>query len=354
MGQDLFSARLLKWFDQHGRHDLPWQFDQSAYRVWVSEIMLQQTQVATVIPYYHRFMKRFPSIGILATASEDEVLQFWAGLGYYARGRNLHKTATIIVEQYHGQFPKTLPEVNALPGIGRSTAAAILALSDNQRHAILDGNVKRTLSRYHGIEGYPGDKVVGDALWALAEQHTPKKRVADYTQAIMDMGATLCTRSKPKCEICPVKKHCVAYRDDRISELPQRKPKKLRPHKQRTVLLLIDEHNQVLLLKRPSKGIWGGLYSLPEFESKDDCIDAVKTATPELVKGLQHGDPLSHKFTHYDLTLSPVHIFCQANDQKEYRKINNDEASVARCTLGDKTPDVGIPTPIQKILDRFQ
>ena len=208
MGQDKFSQRLLKWYDRHGRHDLPWQTRPTPYRVWVSEIMLQQTQVATVIPYYQRFVKRFPDIQSLTAAEMDEVLHHWSGLGYYARGRNLHKAAGIIMRENGGLFPQTLDEVMALPGIGRSTAAAILALSGNQRHAILDGNVKRSLCRFHGIEGYPGARAVEKRLWELAEAHTPDRRIADYTQAIMDLGATLCTRGKPACGDCPMRSDC--------------------------------------------------------------------------------------------------------------------------------------------------
>ena len=254
-----FAHRVLKWYHSHGRKDLPWQQDRTAYRVWVSEIMLQQTQVDTVIPYYQRFMARFTDLPSLAAASEDEVLHHWSGLGYYARARNLHKTAKILCQQYDGDFPSDLEQVNALPGIGRSTAGAILAQAHGLKHAILDGNVKRVLSRYHAVEGWPGHSKVQTELWRYAEQHTPDTDLVDYTQGIMDLGATLCTRSRPRCEACPLVDDCEAFNTLRTGELPHAKPKKTIPVKTARMLVLLNKASHVMLEKRPPIGIWGGL-----------------------------------------------------------------------------------------------
>ena len=224
-----FSKKLLTWWDKSGRKDLPWQKNINPYRVWVSEIMLQQTQVTTVIPYFEKFMTKFPNVQSLAMANVDQVLHLWTGLGYYARARNLHKTAIIICEQYSARFPCDIDTMQSLPGIGRSTAAAILSIANGAHHAILDGNVKRVLTRLHTVDGWPGENKVMQQLWQLAEQYTPKKRVADYTQAIMDLGATLCTRSKPTCEQCPAQNQCLSFLQSRQTEFPNKKPKKQSP-----------------------------------------------------------------------------------------------------------------------------
>jgi len=271
-----FAIHLLKWYRQHGRHDLPWQKNKSLYSVWVSEIMLQQTQVVTVIPYYQNFMQRFPDIASLAAATQDEALRYWAGLGYYSRARNLHKAAALIVESHQGVFPVTYDEVLALPGIGPSTAGAILAQATGQRHAILDGNVKRVLARYQAIEGWPGQKTVEKQLWKYAESFTPESNVADYTQAIMDLGATLCARSSPKCDACPLVTDCKAFQLNRTAELPTKKPKKAIPVKQKRFLIIRNKRGEMLMEKRPPSGIWGGLWSLPEL-TMDEAVDvAVK------------------------------------------------------------------------------
>jgi len=238
-----FAARLLAWFQRHGRHDLPWQKRRTPYRVWVSEIMLQQTQVATVIPYYQRFMARFPTAQVLADAPIDDVLHLWTGLGYYARARNLHKAAQIIRDRHGGRFPRAMEAVQELPGIGRSTAGAILAIATGQRHPILDGNVKRVLTRHGAIPGWPGDKRVEERLWELAERYTPKAHAADYTQAIMDLGATLCTRSKPRCEACPVAVDCAARGLGKQTKFPASKPRKLMPVRRTRMLLLLAEES---------------------------------------------------------------------------------------------------------------
>ncbi|HET8551115.1 MAG TPA: A/G-specific adenine glycosylase, partial [Gammaproteobacteria bacterium] len=258
-----FAPRLLAWFASHGRHALPWQREPTPYRVWVSEIMLQQTQVATVIPYFKRFMARFPDLATLAAAPLDDVLALWSGLGYYARARNLHRAAQSAVAEYGGELPASLDELMAFPGIGRSTAGAILSLSRGQRHPILDGNVKRVLARFHAIAGWPGDKRVADRLWEFAESHTPVADCAAYTQAIMDFGATVCTRRNPACDICPMSANCEAYALGRQHDFPA--PRARRGYPERNVrVLVIEAEGAVLLEKRPPTGIWGGLWSLPE------------------------------------------------------------------------------------------
>jgi A/G-specific adenine glycosylase len=299
-----FSTRLLAWFDRHGRHDLPWQQEPTPYRVWVSEVMLQQTQVATVIPYYQRFMARFADVAALADAHEDEVLALWSGLGYYSRARNLHKAARLVRDGHGGRFPENFDEVVALPGVGRSTAGAILAISGGQHHPILDGNVKRVLSRYHAVEGWPGRREVEQRLWQLAAEHTPKRRVADYTQAIMDLGATLCTRSRPECGSCPMQRDCEAHRLQRVGDFPGKKPRRSLPVKSVVMPLLMNERGEVLLEKRPPSGIWGGLWSLPEFDTEAGLSAWCETNFKECC----HGESLpqiKHTFTHFHLIIQP-------------------------------------------------
>lgn len=300
-----FAAALLSWFDRAGRKHLPWQQQPTPYRVWISEIMLQQTQVATVIPYYQRFMERFPSIDALAAASIDEVLHLWTGLGYYARARNLHRAAQIIVAQSGGFFPDTLDAVQALPGIGRSTAGAILALSRSQRHAILDGNVKRVLTRYFGIEGFPGDAAVERELWLRAEHCTPHERVASYTQAIMDLGATVCMRSRPLCSNCPVHEHCVARIKSLQHVLPTPRPKKDRPQRKACALIVLRGDGAVLLEQRPPTGLWGGLWTFPQFEDAASALQWLHTRIAQNVDVDRALAPYRHAFTHFDLTLQP-------------------------------------------------
>ncbi|MDX2165095.1 MAG: A/G-specific adenine glycosylase [Gammaproteobacteria bacterium] len=289
-----FSQKVLTWFKKHGRKDLPWQQDISPYRVWVSEIMLQQTQVSTVIPYYERFMKRFPDVKSLAKASEDQVLHLWTGLGYYARARNLHRAAKIIVTEFNNTFPDTLETLQLLPGIGRSTAGAILSISFQKPAAVLDGNVKRVLSRYLAVNNL-------DMLWNHAEAFVPQKNPHHYAQAMMDLGAMICTRTKPKCELCPLEKSCEASLTDRISEFPTKKSSKILPVKQTILLVLKNKTGEVLLEKRPSRGIWGGLWSLPEFVD----TDAIRQKYPSL-KSLKTLQSFRHTFSHYHLDITPM------------------------------------------------
>ncbi len=302
-----FSRRVLKWFDQYGRKHLPWQQNITAYRVWLSEIMLQQTQVTTVIPYFERFIAQFPNVQALAAAPIDEVLHLWTGLGYYARARNLHKCAQLVVNQYGGEFPATVEALAELPGIGRSTAGAIASIAFQQRAAILDGNVKRVLARYHAVEGWPGQGDVLNQLWDIAETYTPNKRANHYTQAMMDMGATLCTRSKPKCEQCPLREGCIAYAQGNPQDYPGKKTKKALPEKTVQLLMLRNPAGDLLLEQRPAQGIWGGLWSFPEL-----ALDADPQAYAEdrygKLASVEVWNSYRHTFSHYHLDITPVLI----------------------------------------------
>ncbi len=338
-----FQQHILAWFDQQGRKDLPWQQDITPYRVWLSESMLQQTQVATVIPYFNAFIEKFPTIEFLAQAPIDEVLHRWSGLGYYARARNLHKTAKIIVEQ--GRFPDKLEELIALPGIGLSTAGAVLSIAFNKSHPILDGNVKRVLARFKAISGWPGESRVNKKLWAISAHLTPVDRVADYTQAIMDLGATICTRSKPACVVCPLERHCLARITQTVSELPTSKPVKTLPVKQLVFLLLSNNLGQTLLEKRQPKGIWGGLWSLPEFDSIEAAhnwcltnnwsIDDSKTLATR-----------RHTFSHYHLDYTPALI--QTDNLINFVM----EAGQAVWYNAEEINTLGLPAPIKQLLQQ--
>ncbi|MGB0721981.1 MAG: A/G-specific adenine glycosylase [Gammaproteobacteria bacterium] len=305
---DGFATRVLKWFDLHGRHDLPWQRRADPYRIWVSEIMLQQTQVTTVIPYFERFMARFPTVDQLASARADDVLALWSGLGYYARARNLHDAARRICTDHGGVMPRDIDCLQALPGIGRSTAAAILAQAHGDRHAILDGNVKRVLARHAAVSGWPGRSAVGRRLWALAELHTPHDRVAAYTQAIMDLGATLCTRRQPRCPQCPVRGDCLARAQGRQHELPEPRPAKPVPVRNRLLLSVRSVDGGVLLERRPDSGVWGGLWSLPEVEDLDHARTWCRSRL-----GCDGDDPTTgsgfeHRFSHFLLRATTVEV----------------------------------------------
>jgi A/G-specific adenine glycosylase len=335
-----FAARVLSWFDNHGRKDLPWQQDINPYRVWVSEIMLQQTQVQTVIPYYERFMQSFPDLQSLADADIDSVLQHWSGLGYYARARNLHKAAGVIRDEYSGEFPTAFDDVVGLPGIGQSTAAAILAIAGNQRHAILDGNVKRVLARHAAVAGWPGKTDVSKQLWALAEARTPRQRVADYTQAIMDLGATLCTRSKPNCAACPVTNDCAARIADDVTAYPGRKPRKSKPLRQTTMVVAVHDA-AVFLQRRPPVGIWGGLWSLPEVADVDDWCRATLDVEPGATEVRQ---VLRHSFSHYDLDIQPVVVHVTAASRKVA------DSPDTTWFVPDEDPPGGIAAPVQQII----
>ncbi|KJJ64489.1 adenine glycosylase [Pseudomonas sp. 10B238] len=304
LGDEQFGAAVLDWYDRHGRKDLPWQQGITPYRVWVSEIMLQQTQVSTVLGYFDRFMDALPTVEALANADEDEVLHLWTGLGYYSRARNLHKTAKLIVGKHGGEFPRDVEQLSELPGIGRSTAGAIASLSMGLRAPILDGNVKRVLARYVAQQGYPGEPKVAKQLWEVAERLTPQNRVNHYTQAMMDLGATLCTRSKPSCLLCPLKAGCRAHLLGRETEFPVPKPRKALPQKRTLMPLLANPDGAILLYRRPSTGLWGGLWSLPELDDLA-ALDPLAQRHALQLQERRELPGLTHTFSHFQLAIEP-------------------------------------------------
>jgi A/G-specific adenine glycosylase len=306
LGLDI-SGAVLAWFDRFGRKELPWQRDITPYRVWISEIMLQQTQVATVIPYYERFLQRFPDVQSLAEASEDEVLHLWTGLGYYSRARNLLRAARLVCREHGGEFPRSVALLAALPGIGRSTAGAIAAIACGQHAAILDGNVKRVLARFHAVPGHPGEAATLNTLWAYAEAHTPARRTADYTQAMMDLGATLCTRSKPACAICPLHDDCAARIEGAPTAYPGRKPKKVMPVKA-VQMLLLEQGDEILLEKRPPTGVWAGLWTFPQIDSGADALAHCQDQLQLKVELVERWQPWRHTFSHYHLDIEPLRL----------------------------------------------
>lgn len=348
---DAFARSVIAWQKQSGRHDLPWQNTRDAYRIWLSEIMLQQTQVAAVISYYQRFLLRFPDIHSLAMAPVDDVMAHWSGLGYYTRARNLHKCAQTIVATYAGVFPADPALLSDLPGIGRSTAAAISAFAYAGRAAIMDGNVKRVFARVFGIEAYPGEKAVETALWQRAEALLPEQDIASYTQGLMDLGATLCSRGKPDCSACPLRPRCVAFASGRTKDLPVRKPKKAIPEKH-TSMLLVTDRDQVLLEKRPDIGIWGGLYSLPELFGQtgnelalDQVALAQKLAPFGVVATCQRLPAFSHAFTHFKLHIAPYHIGL-ARRLEIAGQLNH------VWLPSEELADAALPAPVKKLLLR--
>ncbi|MCK5888824.1 MAG: A/G-specific adenine glycosylase [Methylococcales bacterium] len=337
-----FQQKILTWFDLYGRKNLPWQEDISPYRVWLSEVMLQQTQVTTVIPYFNQFIQQFPDIHQLANAPIDTVLYLWSGLGYYARARNLHKTAQMISEG-GGEFPDDLDQLMLLPGVGRSTAGAISSIAFNQSQPILDGNVRRVLARFCLIEGWVGNTAVSQKFWSVSSRYTPEKRVADYTQAMMDMGAMICTRRQPKCDQCPIYANCLAQRDDKIAELPSSKPKKITPIKQVLFLMLQNKQGQFLLEKRPNVGIWGGLWSLPEYDTVESIRmwlveNNIQSIDEELL------DQQRHTFSHFHLDYTPVLVRVE-NPMNIVMEDNK------RVWYKTNQPDsLGLASPIKKLL----
>lgn len=334
------APQLLAWFDEHGRHDLPWQHPRSPYRVWVAEVMLQQTQVATVIGYFERFMAQFPTVQALADADNDTVMQYWAGLGYYARARNLHAAARRIVDEHEGELPASLDGLMALPGIGRSTAGAIVAQSFDQWAPILDGNAKRVIARLAAVASRPGTAAYEKTLWAYAERYTPQERVADYTQAIMDLGATVCSRRSPACSRCPLVDGCLAARHSLQADIPAPRKRPRRPLRETTVLLIEDEDGRILLEKRPPAGIWGGLWSLPELPSDthlelfcDRLGVEPDTVTPQAA--------IRHAFTHFELDITPVRV--------RARSAMRIMDAALQWHRVDALP--GLPAPVQRIIN---
>lgn len=338
-----FATRLVAWQKLHGRHDLPWQGTRDPYRIWLSEIMLQQTQVATVIPYYLRFLTHFPTIDALASAPMDDVLRLWSGLGYYARGRNLHRAANVIVRECGGEFPREPARIAALPGIGRSTAAAISVFAFGVRQAILDGNVKRVLARFRGIRGYPGDKPVIERLWREAERLLPNRNPEAYTQGLMDLGASVCTRTAPRCAACPVHADCVAFKRGSVRALPAPRPRRRRPHK-RTIMLALTCAGEILLEKRPAPGLWGGMWSLPEIvrrtEMQSQCLQRFGAHVLNVTKL----PTIGHGFTHFTLDIRPLHVRVSA--------LTPHVAEPGQIWLPlSEARQAAIPVPVRKILD---
>jgi A/G-specific adenine glycosylase len=347
MSDRLFSRRLLAWYIRHGRQFLPWKLKPDPYRIWVSEIMLQQTQVKTVIPYFNRFIRRFPNVRALARAGPDEVMHLWTGLGYYARARNLHRAAQQIVAHHAGVFPRTFQAVADLPGIGRSTAGAILALAFGQRHSVLDGNVKRVLARYYAVDTPLNKSATEDRLWRLAEHHTPRRRVAEYTQAIMDLGATVCVRTRPRCTICPLHTSCRACRHGSPEVYPARVGARRAPLKTTQMLMILDRRGHVLLQRRPPVGLWGGLWGFPECIDDDArhwCRETlglkVRTETPWPV--------LRHSFSHFRLDITPVpaHVLGEVD-----RLMENPETVWYNLNQPDRR---GFSAPVERLLDQLR
>ena len=338
-----FADTVVKWYRRYGRHDLPWQ-GKKAYRVWLSEIMLQQTQVSTVIPYYLNFVKRFPNLKTLAEASIDEVLQHWQGLGYYARARNLHKAAQVIRDRHKGRFPRKFDEVVALPGIGRSTAGAILSFAFGQAWPILDGNVKRVLARCFRVSGWYGQSDTMNQLWYLAESVTPEKNTAEFNQAMMDIGSMLCLKTNPKCEACPLKRLCSSYRHHSQAQFPEKKPARVKPQK-KTLMLLHRHDDAVLLWRRPPSGIWGGLWSLPEVddEAAVELWQQSFLKMQQAPKKLQH-QVIRHQFTHYSLDISLAIIELDSRPEKI-----SDQDNYAWIEV-EQLAQHGLPTPVRKLL----
>ena len=335
-----FAARLVAWQKRHGRHDLPWQRSRDAYAIWLSEIMLQQTQVATVIPYYERFLRRFPTVQALAQAPLDDVLALWSGLGYYSRARNLHQAARLVVDRHGGRIPDDLDKMHALPGIGRSTAAAICVFAYGGRHAILDGNVKRVLARHCGVRGYPGDARVQEKLWRNAESLLPTRNIVSYTQGLMDLGASVCARRMPQCERCPVRADCVACAKELTDALPSRKPRRALPQRS-IVMLLLRRADEILLEKRAPQGIWGGLWSLPEVSharaARRVCRERYGVTALSVKKLL----PVAHGFTHFKLAIQPVAV--------QVRKNALQPSATVWLPLSDAV-SAALPAPIRKII----
>jgi len=348
-----FSEKVLCWFDQQGRKDLPWQKDINPYRVWVSEIMLQQTQVKTVIPYYQRFMQSFPSVEALAKATQDEVLKHWSGLGYYARGRNLHKTAQQVCDQFTGVFPTSLDEMQHLPGIGRSTAAAILSIAHNQQHAILDGNVKRVIARVFAVSGWPGQSVVLKKLWALADELVPDSRNADYTQAMMDLGATVCTRTKPACGNCPLNTGCLALKQGNIADYPGKKPKKAIPKREAIMLILQTVQDEILMIKRPPLGIWGGLWCFPQFDHHEQAEQWLLENYRLTLDNATVFDSFQHVFSHFKLDIQP-YLLSLKRDNPTPLKLGVMEADDQLWYNINTEFNGGLAAPVQTLLNRIK
>ena len=342
-----FSTRLIRWHQRHGRHDLPWQNTADPYRVWLSEVMLQQTQVATVIPYYRRFLERFPTLPDLAAAPVEDVMALWSGLGYYARARNLHAAARTLMTDYRGEFPRDAVHIARLPGVGRSTANSIATFCFGARAPILDGNVKRVLCRAFGIEGFPGSSAVEKRLWALAEELMPPRQGAIHNQAQMDLGAMVCTRARPRCETCPFADSCIARASGRVAELPHAKPRRELPLRCATLLVLRDDA-RVLLETRPPLGIWGGLQSLPELPAGADARHWAEQRFACRVIAVSPAPTFVHVFSHFKLQITPLVLFCNIELSPAVLEPTHDWA------LLDNLAAAGLPAPIRRLLESIR
>lgn len=341
-----FAQRVIAWQREYGRHDLPWQATRDPYPVWISEVMLQQTQVTAVIPYFERFIARFPDLASLASADQDDVLALWSGLGYYARARNLHRAARIVVEQYGGAFPEEFEAIAALPGIGRSTAGAISVFVSGARQAILDGNVKRVLARCFGISGFPGNKLIEQRMWSLAVALLPEGDVGDYTQGLMDLGAAVCTRNRPHCEACPLGGECVALHENRVAELPSRRPGKPVPGKS-TVMLILQRNGEILLEKRPESGIWGGLWSFPEVSDASQAETLSRGRFGATVKAEGALPVIRHGFTHFTLDITPALLRVMQTEPRAQ------SPGHVWLTVEDAI-GAAVPAPVRTILHRLR
>ena len=341
-----FATNVIAWHRRHGRHDLPWQGIRDPYAIWVSEVMLQQTQVVTVIPYYQRFVERFPDVAVLAAADEDDVLAQWSGLGYYSRARNLHRAAQVVMRDHGGRFPTDFDALRALPGIGRSTAAAICAFACGQRRAILDGNVKRVLARYFAIRGYPGDKLVEAQLWRRTERLAPETDIVAYTQGLMDLGAGVCTRFEPQCASCPLRRGCLARKRSLTDKLPAPRPRRALPHRE-TTMLVLQHAGEVLLEKRPAAGVWGGLWCFPEMPDGGAVDEACRMRFGVHVESVDSLPVVEHGFTHFSLTIRPrrVHVTRLAPQAGEPGTI---------WLPVEDARSAAIPAPVRRILSSLQ
>ena len=340
-----YAERLLEWHAKHGRHDLPWQHPRTPYRVWLSEIMLQQTQVSVVLGYFDRFVAALPDLPALARADSDGVLALWSGLGYYSRARNLHAAARLCMDRHDAALPRDLDALMALPGIGRSTAGAILSQAWGEPAPILDGNVKRVLCRLFGIAGWPGTPRVEKALWAIAGRLLPQRHLADYTQAQMDFGATVCTRSAPACGSCPLQHRCIAYSEGRVAELPSPKPARAMPERSVHMLVAEDDDGRVLLQRRPPTGVWASMWSLPEHEHASQARNWVSRYLHGSVECARPGTPRRHVFSHYRLDIRPLHVRVTGP-----RPAVGDNPDL-RWARRDELAGIGLPAPVRRLIE---
>lgn len=343
-----FSQAVLAWYEQYGRKNLPWQQHINPYRVWVSEIMLQQTQVKTVIPYFERFMQRFPDVQTLAQAELDDVLHHWTGLGYYARGRNLHACAKQVVADYQGEFPTTIEQLSALPGIGRSTACAIAAISMGQATAILDGNVKRVLTRFFAVTGHPSERKVELLLWDKAQQLMPKTQTREYTQAMMDLGATICTRTKPSCGLCPLAVQCLGLKTGNPIQFPTPKAKKEKPIKHSILLMLQTPAGEYLLEQRPNSGIWGGLWSFPEANTEQEANQLISKLALGAAYHCELLPSFRHTFSHYHLDIQPLLVRLKQTPSQIAENGN------VTWYNPQQPQSLGLAAPVKKLLEQHK